>query len=203
MKDNPFFAVIYMFLVTAVLSSVVIGFASFTHDKVEANKQLAFEKAILEVFSLAEDKASVELHDTFIKSIRGFDSSGENVSSYVIDEKVVGYAIPVSGKGFWAKIKGVVGVDTDKTTITGVAFYEQNETPGLGAEITMHDFRNQFAGKKIAASGKPIEIKPVGSELNDNSVHAISGATQTCTRLEKLINDDLTQWRKGDKKISQ
>ena len=203
MKDKSFFAVIYMFVITALFSSVLIGFAGFTRDRVEANRQLAFEKAILDVFSLSKNKSGSELHNTFIESIRGFDASGENVCTYIIDEKIAGYAVPISGKGFWATIKGVVGIDTDKTTITGISFYEQNETPGLGAEITKQYFTDQFVGKKIALTDQPITIKPAGQKLDKSSVHAITGATQTCTRLEKLINDDLTQWRQGTKKISE
>ena len=48
MKDRPFFAVIYMFAVTAFFSAVLIGFARLTRDRVDANQQLAFEKAVLD-----------------------------------------------------------------------------------------------------------------------------------------------------------
>jgi hypothetical protein len=34
-----------------------------------------------------------------------------------------------------------------------------------------------------------------GTELDDSSVHAITGATQTSTRLEGIISSALTEWR--------
>ncbi|HEG43710.1 MAG TPA: FMN-binding protein [Phycisphaerales bacterium] len=196
MKDKPWYAVVYMFVVTAFFSSVVIGFAMFTKDKVEANQQLAFEKSVLQVFGLAQGKATSQLHAIFLKRIR--ISKDDNLASVAIDDqgKPSGYVVLLAGKGFWAPIKGVLGLATDKRTITGIAFYEQNETPGLGGKITEKEFKDQFAGIELADNYDAIGIKPFGAELSDNQVHAITGATQTCTRLEQLINDSIKQWRK-------
>lgn len=196
MKDKPWFAVVYMFIVTAFFSSVVIGFARFTQDRVEANRQLAFEKAVLQVCGLAQGISTGQLHAIFVERIRFLEDAG--LTSVVMDDqgKTSGYVVPLAGKGFWAPIKGVLGLGLDKRTITGIAFYEQNETPGLGGEITEEEFRDQFVGRELADKDEAIGIKPFGAELNNNQVHAITGATQTCTRLEKLINNSVKQWRK-------
>ena len=82
----------------------------------------------------------------------------------------------------------------DQRTITGIAFYEQNETPGLGGRIVEEDFCGQFAGKTMILGDKVLGFKPEGETLKENQVHAITGATQTCIRLEKLINDGLSAW---------
>lgn len=194
MKDKWYFAVVYMFFVTAFFSSIVIGFSRLTRERVEANRQLAFERSVLEVFALAEDKTSMQLHETFVNNIRLTEHPEKRFFNYVLGNKIKGYAVTISGQGFWAQIKGVIGFDVDKKTITGISFYEQNETPGLGGKIAEAEFRDQFHGIKIAETGKPIRIKPLGLELGDNEVYAITGATQTCTRLQKLINDDLIKW---------
>ncbi len=191
-RDKPWFAVVYMFCVTAFFSFIIIGFAQITKDRVKANEQLAFEKAVLEVFDLAERKTPPLIHQTFVEDIRREDDGAYYVR--LDGDKVAGYAVVVRGKGFWAQIEGVVGISPDRKTILGIAFYEQNETPGLGAEITRPAFGNQFDGLRLGPIEKPIGIKPFGAELADNEVHAISGATQTCMRLEKLINNDLTKW---------
>ncbi len=195
MKEKAWFPVVYMFAVTAFFSSIVIGFARFTADRVNANRQLALEKAVLGVFSLDKDKTPLQIHQTFLERITvPQDFSGE---AFLLTDNgdITGYAVIIEGKGFWAQIKGFIGIAADKQTITGIAFYEQNETPGLGAEIAQAAFKNQFKqNKKIALTGDPINIKPFGSELKYNQVHAITGATQTCTRLEKLINEDLSKW---------
>ena len=104
------------------------------------------------------------------------------------------FAVPFAGQGFWDKIKGVIGIAADEKTITGVAFYEQKETPGLGARIDEEEFRSQFVGKTIEDNADPIGIIPVTETPGKNEVHAITGATQTCTRLETLMNRDIQIW---------
>ena len=64
------------------------------------------------------------------------------------------FVLPISGQGFWAPIKAIIGIEADKKTITGIAIYQQNETPGLGAEISKISFRQQFKGKEISSGDK-------------------------------------------------
>lgn len=197
MREQWWFGVIYMFLVTAFFSSIVIGFSQFTRARVEANEYLAFEEAVLTVLpGLFDSGASrFEKHRTFVKRV--IEPDEESGGAYTLKEagQIVAYALPISGRGFWAPIKGVIGMKADQQTITGIAFYEQNETPGLGAEITNTAFRSQFEGKVISTDGKALNIKRPGAKLGKNDVHAVTGATQTCTRLEKIINAALKSWR--------
>jgi Na+-transporting NADH:ubiquinone oxidoreductase subunit C len=186
-----------MFCVTAFFSTVVIGFTRLTSERVEVNQRLSLERAVVTVLpGLYEDKLnSLELHRRFTESVEApNDSSG---GAYILkkDGRIVAYAVPVSGRGFWAPIKGIIGVEADKRTITGIAFYEQNETPGLGAEIAKSSFRDQFRGKEIALEGKPITMRRPGSTLGNSEVHAVTGATQTSTRVEGIINAALKQWQ--------
>lgn len=196
MKDKPYFAVVYMFIVTAFFSAILIGFARMTRGKVEANEQIAFEKAVLQAFPDIQVKSNAQVHEIFTEH---FQQAAIGYV-YMRGDQVAGYAVPVEGQGFWAPIKGIVGVAADKQTITGVAFYEQSETPGLGARIVEPDFCGKFEGLALGSEIKPVGIRQVGTELKDSEVHAITGATQTCVRLEKLINDGLTQWlqQEGD-----
>ena len=191
MKDKPWYAVVYMFLITAFFSSVVIGLAKFTEEKVEANRQLAFEKAVLQVSGLAEGRPNSQLHEIFLNRIQISKDSDRVLIVINKEGKSIGYVIVLEGKGFWAPIKGVLGLAKDKQTITGIAFFEQNETPGLGGKIMDNEFREQFVGINIDDKGDALEIKPFGTELGENQVHAITGATQTCARLEQLINESI------------
>ncbi|MFN2351870.1 MAG: FMN-binding protein, partial [Kiritimatiellia bacterium] len=113
---------------------------------------------------------------------------------YQPDGRTAGYAVPVAGQGFWAPIRGVVGVKPDLKTLAGLAFYDQNETPGLGARIAERSFRGQFEGLRLGEPERLIGIRAPSVNLAEHEVHAISGATQTCVRLEKLINDSLNAW---------
>lgn len=196
-RKQSWFPVLYMFCVTALFSSIVIGFTRLTSERVDANQMLAFEKAVLSVLpGLYEEKLGrMEMHNRFIKSVGEPDaSSGE---AYTLKEggKIIAYAVPISGRGFWAPIKGVIGIKADGKTITGIAFYEQNETPGLGAEITKESFKNQFRGKEISDIGEAINIRRPGATLSKSDVHAVTGATQTSSRVEKIINTALKKWR--------
>lgn len=196
MRGKWWFPIVYMFLITAFFSSIVIGFSQVTRARVEANEDLAFEKAVLTVLPGLLDSgiSRLELHKTFVERIsRPDEKSG---GAYTLKEagQTVAYALPISGQGFWAPIKGIIGIKADRQTISGIYFYEQNETPGLGAQITKYAFRSQFQGKVISSTGKPLNIKQPSTALGKSDVHAVTGATQTSTRLEKIINEALKNW---------
>ena len=193
MKHEYWFPVVYMFVVTAFFSSVLIGFSRLTRDRVEANERVMFERAVLQAFPDIEVPPTPQINERFTGL---FEMTDEAAGAYVYrkDGHIAGYAVPVAGQGFWAPIRGIVGVSEDLTTIRGVSFYEQAETPGLGARIEESDFREQFEGLRIGDLPRPVGIRPTTVTLDDNEVHAITGATQTCVRLERLINNDLSEW---------
>ncbi len=196
MRDKWWFPIVYMFFITAFFSSIVIGFSYATIERVEANENLAFEKAVLTVLPglYNKEKSRSELHRTFVEQINSPDETSGGAYMLKDAGQIITYALPISGQGFWAPIKGVIGIKADRQTITGIAFYEQNETPGLGAQITKDIFKNQFNGKIISSAGKPINMKRPSDVLGKSDVHAVTGATQTSTRLEKIINDALINW---------
>jgi Na+-transporting NADH:ubiquinone oxidoreductase subunit C len=201
MVEKKWYPIFYMFIVTAVFSSFVIGFTQTTLNKVKANEKLIFEKAVLAVFpelyDTVKNSSGIETHNAFVKNIKepGEQTGGAYV--YNLNDQIKGYAIPVEGKGFWAEIKAIIGVDADRKTITGFAVYQQNETPGLGAEISKPEFRKQFENKVLSKDAQFISIKRPGSPLNESSVHAITGATQTSVRLEVIINEGLKKWQES------
>jgi len=196
-RKQSWFPIVYMFCVTAFFSSIVIGLTRFTSERVEANETLAFERAVLSVLPEAdvEKMTRQEIHNAFTEMIIEPDESSKGAYTAKKDNTSMAYILPISGQGFWAPIKGVIGIRTDKNTITGIAFYEQNETPGLGAEIAKAPFKNQFRGKVISPDDEPMNIVRPGTMLGDSEVHAVTGATQTSDRLEMIVNAALTKWR--------
>lgn len=192
LKEKPYFAVIYMFVVTAFFSTLLIGFSRITRRRVEMNEQLNFERAVIQAFPDITYENDQQIHQIFAKQFQ----KDEKTAAYLYkkDGQLAGYAVPFEGQGFWDKIRGVIGIAANRRTIKGVAFYEQKETPGLGARIDEDEFRRQFVGKKIEDSDEPIRIVPAARTLNENEVHAVTGATQTSIRLEVLMNRDLRAW---------
>jgi Na+-transporting NADH:ubiquinone oxidoreductase subunit C len=199
-RQRKFFPVLYMFLVTAGFSSVVIGFTALTQERVQANARLALESAVLSVLPGVEREELARLpgptvHQRFTEQVAGPEASSGG--AYIVREngQIAAYALPFEGQGFWARIRGIIGIAPDKKTVTGIAFYEQSETPGLGAEITKPAFRNQFKGKTLAPEEKPITMRRPGTPLEDSDVHAVTGATQTSVRVEAMINRAIQTWR--------
>jgi Na+-transporting NADH:ubiquinone oxidoreductase subunit C len=199
MTEKKWYPVVYMFVLTALCSSIVIGFAQSTSGLVRANEKIAFEKAVLAVlpglYDPNQKTSNIQLHKLFTEKITAPDETAGRAYTVKKDGKIIAYALPIEGKGFWAPIKAVIGIEADKKTITGLAVYQQNETPGLGAEIAKPEFRNQFRGKIISLGEKLLNIVRPETQLDQSSVHAVTGATQTSVRLEKIINDNLEKWR--------
>jgi Na+-transporting NADH:ubiquinone oxidoreductase subunit C len=107
-------------------------------------------------------------------------------------DEIIAVAVRFIGPGLWGPIKGFLALEPDYKTIRGLTFYEQEETPGLGGEITTEDFRSRFEGRQIInAEGQwGIDIIASGAEGTAvNEVAGISGATMTCDKVEEMIND--------------
>ena len=90
--------------------------------------------------------------------------SGEEIIYYKAFDKggnLAGIAFKASGKGYSSTIETMVGMKKDGM-ITTIKILSQNETPGLGAQVTQPQFTRQFTQKNIQ---------------NLNEVQAITGAT--------------------------
>lgn len=198
MKEKLYYPVVYMFAITCGFSLMLIGLAQFTRDEIEINAQMAFERAVVGAFHEIEAQTNAQVHQVFTEQFQ-FDEQTQSYQ-YTTEGVLAGYVVPFAGPGFWDDIEGVIGIAADRTTVKGIAFYEQAETPGLGARIDEEEFRQKFVNLKIKHTAQPIGIRPVTKELRENEVHAITGATQTSVRLEKLLNDRLVRWLDALKK---
>lgn len=197
MRQKRWFPIFYMFVITAAFSSVVIGVSAVTRERVQANERLAFESAVVAVLpGLHEGRLSgTEIHRRFTEQVAEPDDSSGGAYTLREDGRIIAYALPFDGQGFWAPIRGIIGIAADRETVTGISFYEQSETPGLGAEIAKPAFRRQFEDKAISWEGKPINMRRPGAELGRNDVHAVTGATQTSVRLEDIVNRAVQAWQ--------
>ncbi len=125
---------------------------------------------------------------------------------YVYENSETGtklYAIHVSGKGLWSTIKAYMALETDLSTISGIVFYEHQETPGLGGEVEKPYFQDSFNGKKWLENGVVQEfiITKPGMADNDHSVDGITAATMTCNGVEAFLNNDFKVYNKYFEKI--
>ena len=99
------------------------------------------------------------------------------------------YSVEFTGPGLWGPIEGLLCLKGDLKTVFNIAFYKQEETPGLGDEIKYPTFCGPFRDKTIAGPGKPgIRVRKPGAASGNNEVDGISGATLTCDKVEAMIN---------------
>lgn len=196
-KDKPWYPVVYMFGVTLFFSAIIIVFGTLTRQRIKDNEKIAFERAALQALpiELPEKASPPEIHRMYVENVKDSTDRTAGALRYMKRDSLIAYALPIEGPGFWAPIKGVIGIAVDRRTITGISFYQQEETPGLGGEIVKEDFRRQFEGKKLAEEGAVFQIRMTTEELDESSVHAITGATQTSTRLGKFMNEQLETWQ--------
>ncbi|WP_100934826.1 NADH:ubiquinone reductase (Na(+)-transporting) subunit C [Candidatus Chlamydia corallus] len=135
-------------------------------------------------------------------------------SDIVKDLSVVEALIfPISGFGLWGPIHGYLGIKNDGDTVLGTAWYQQAETPGLGANITNPEWQEQFYGKKVflqdssgttdfATTNLGLEVikGSVSTTFADSrkalsAIDGISGATLTCNGVTEAYVQSLACYR--------
>jgi Na(+)-translocating NADH:ubiquinone oxidoreductase C subunit len=136
-------------------------------------------------------------------------------------EPFVSYVVPVSGYGLWDRIYGYICINKDGKTVCGIAWYDHQETPGLGGEIASYDWQKQFSGKSIFQSDEEgkidMETSPLGitvvkgkvedvlgdREKRKSAVDGISGATLTGNGVMRAYKDSLGPYRPFFERLSQ
>lgn len=141
-------------------------------------------------------------------------SSKDTVSSKEDKQKPIGYVIPVNGFGLWDAIYGYLALEPDADTIKGISWYDQKETPGLGANIAEPDWQAQFPGKtifqsaggadKTELSNAPLGITVVKGKVSEvlgtspkakSAVDGMTGATLTGNGVTDAYRDTLAPYR--------
>lgn len=136
------------------------------------------------------DDSYLSLKDSAEIWIRG-DDSGNRIA----------YGFNLKGMGLWGTITAFAVVSADLNSLVGIDFIEQVETPGLGARITEKEFkiyfRNLNLGRFETDSSEQPSIVMVrnktmtNQEKSTHELQAITGATQTCDGVLKMLNTDL------------
>jgi Na+-transporting NADH:ubiquinone oxidoreductase subunit C len=130
------------------------------------------------------------------------------------DENIIeGYVIPINGMGLWDAIYGYLAIKPDGNTVIGISWYDQKETPGLGANISEAPWQSQFPGKHIFqenADGKTdfktatLGITVVKGKVNEvlghspkalSAVDGMAGATLTGNGVTNAYKDVLAAYR--------
>lgn len=135
--------------------------------------------------------------------------------------QAIAFVIPVSGFGLWAPIYGYLAIASNGDDIIGTTWYDQAETPGLGANIAEAGWQDQFFGKLVfqespegtvdfqtadmgivVVKGKVSDVYG-DSPLSKSAVDGIAGATLTGQGVTAAYRDSLTPYREFLIKVNE
>ena len=107
-------------------------------------------------------------------------------------ERVAQLVIPVEGIGMWGTLYGFLAIERDTTTISGLTYYDQKETPGLGGEASNARWQALWRGRKAYDENwepRIVVIKgPAGPPSQDpHRVDGLSGATITSNGITRMM----------------
>lgn len=187
MKDIVKLGLILL-LVTAVAGAALSVVNNITKPRIEEQKRLITERALISALPTADKNAIEPVYETdTLRYYIGYKDT--------LRKEIVGYAFVAKKQGYSSKIETMVGVDT-MGTIIGIKIVQQVETPGLGTKIeeirygeTTPWFQDQFIGKKgigLAVDKDKGEITSVtGATISSRAVtNSINSGVQ---KLEKQI----------------
>jgi Na+-transporting NADH:ubiquinone oxidoreductase subunit C len=138
-----------------------------------------------------------------------------------INSAVEGYVIPINGLGLWDAIYGYLAIKPDGNTVIGISWYDQKETPGLGANISEAYWQSLFPNKQIFqqnADGKtdfksaPLGLTVVKGKVAESlgtipkaksAVDGMAGATLTGNGVTDAYRNVLAPYRPFLTKLHQ
>jgi Na+-transporting NADH:ubiquinone oxidoreductase subunit C len=113
---------------------------------------------------------------------------------YLVEDQgeVKQVVIPVEGLGLYGTLYGFLALERDTRTISGIAFYENRETPGLGGEVDNPRWRALWPGRQAFDNQWQPAIRLVKGQVggpaeNPYEVDALSGATITSNAVTELL----------------
>jgi len=151
------------------------------------------KEPIAKQVKLEEEKA---LKDIFPKATNFRLTTGKD--DYIYHEvysknKLIGYAIDASGKGFSSIIKIKIGLNPDKKTVKDIKIVKQGETPGLGTRVEGTKFTDQFIHKIL----KQVLLK---KDSRKGTIDALTGATISSRAVSEAVQKSMTEFLKIERK---
>ncbi len=214
-------SIVFAGIVCIVCSILLSIAASSLKPLQDYNVSIDQKKNILKALGYIKDFSMLGKHvgDLYNKNIKEviIDLNGnvlkdKNMADALANSKLLylyetkdrsALAIPVEGMGLWSLLQGYLALESDGHSIKGITFYEQKETPGLGAEIAKDWFTKNFKGKSLinsqgqwtsvtVAKGKASDLSGVESS---NKVDGIGGATMTSRGVTDLLHKGMEAYK--------
>ena len=179
-------------IITIIAGIALSGVYSLTKDTIDDQKRAAQAASYLVVCPGADhvdldpaiDKAVEELKGGVYGTDFGRCRINEGFAALDADGNVVGHAISVTtADGFDGNVTLAVGLDAEGA-ISGIAFTELNETPGMGMRVDEDAFKDQFVGRNVAK----FTLNKAGGSTAEDEIDTVSGASTTSGAVVNAVN---------------
>ena len=161
----------FKMIVVLTLIAMVCGFLlsavkTFTYEKIE-------EQILVNVKGPALKDVLSQSSNNPINDRMEIELEGVTYTVFIgkKDEKLYAIAFESKGSGFGGKIGIMIGIDIEKSVLSGIGILTHQETPGLGSRISETSFTDRFKGKSLTGNFKV--------KKDSGDIDAISGATNS------------------------
>ena len=76
-----------------------------------------------------------------------------------------------------------MGIDSEGA-VSGIAFTELNETPGMGMRVDEDEFKGQFVGRSVPK----FTLNKTGGSTAEEEIDSVSGASTTSGAVVNAVN---------------
>ena len=175
-----------LFLISAVAATLLAMTNYVTAETIEAINEKTNMEARLEVLPEASEFEAVDSDELMaIAKDIGLEKPEELVEVFIGKKgsEQVGFTVKTAPtSGFSGMIEVLTGISNDGS-LAGMTILSHGETPGLGANATLPDFRNQYQGLSATENVSVAKSAPSG-----NQIQAITGATITSEAVTDGVN---------------
>ncbi|HNX75096.1 MAG TPA: FMN-binding protein [Candidatus Rifleibacterium sp.] len=191
--------VLFTVVVTAIFVSMVSGVNALLIDRITANRTIARQKVILNLFGLTVPASEQQIPAQFAAGItRVSFPARPDAECYKLTQASDGlFVVAFTGQGFWDNISGFIALDLKNRLVKGLEFTQHGETPGLGGRISEPEFKARFNGKPFTTlrpDGRWLKLVAEKTASKPDEVDGITGATGTSNAIEKIVNHTISNF---------
>ena len=201
LKESPLYALPFTVVLCACCGLLLTWAQTGWRERIRANEDFERIRAIVMSLGLTPRNAErAEVLGSYRSNVEAAAQKDLVIYKGRRDEKTIGYALDILGRGKYGPIKGVLSFSSKRDRILDLDIYQQEETPGLGGRIASREWLDQFKGIPLVTDGIPGVIISSTKE-GPNVVDGITGASKTTFEIVKIINAAVASFLAGGRRL--
>lgn len=185
--------IIFIVIFSMILGGLLGLVYDLSREQLEINDHYDLQKSLLYTINKnLEGLSKKEIHQLYVDHLKPSRMNNIHYYAYYEEDQLSGYCFPFMGQGLWGSVHGYIAVDLEGSEILGIAFTENEETPGLGARIDDLWFKEQFRGLDITGEDSFVSF----DISSDSALATISGATLTVNAIRDTLNEAITDLKR-------